>query len=385
MTAVIHVNHVTKRFGRHKAVDNVSFEVPPGCVFALLGENGAGKTTLVRMMMGLLAPDAGGISVFGLDSAKRGEQIRRRVGYVPERPTLYEWMTAAEIGWFTAGFYGGRFEQHFRNLIDKYGVPFERKINQMSKGMRAKVSLSLAMAHQPELLVLDEPTSGLDTLVRREFLESMVDLAAEGRTVLLSSHLIGEVERVADYVAIVRDGQLLVIEQLDHLKRTTRELTVVVVNGKCCCEASKMMPSWIELLNRPTLWPVKVARPRWRKSSLRTCATTCQHRRPSRRKLPAKLYPDLCFKTAKERHGNTCNDPDARRRASHDDRRCAFYLEGAPRAPRTGDRRGSVGAPRHGHFANVHARAAATQLDAHDHIRRDRAVCYRSLRGAFFR
>jgi ABC-2 type transport system ATP-binding protein len=231
MTAVIHVNHVTKRFGRHKAVDNVSFEVPPGCVFALLGENGAGKTTLVRMMMGLLAPDAGGISVFGLDSAKRGEQIRRRVGYVPERPTLYEWMTAAEIGWFTAGFYGGRFEQHFRNLIDKYGVPFERKINQMSKGMRAKVSLSLAMAHQPELLVLDEPTSGLDTLVRREFLESMVDLAAEGRTVLLSSHLIGEVERVADYVAIVRDGQLLVIEQLDHLKRTTRELTVTMQAG----------------------------------------------------------------------------------------------------------------------------------------------------------
>jgi ABC-2 type transport system ATP-binding protein len=228
MTAVIHVDRVTKQFGRHKAVDNVSFEVPPGCVFALLGENGAGKTTLVRMMMGLLTPDAGRVSVFGLDSAKHGEQIRRRVGYVPERPTLYEWMTAAEIGWFTAGFYGHRFEQQFRSLIDKYQVPLDRKISQMSKGMRAKVTLSLAMAHQPELLVLDEPTSGLDTLVRREFLESMVDLAAVGRTVLLSSHLIGEVERVADFVAIIRDGQLLVIEQLDHLKRTTREVTVTM-------------------------------------------------------------------------------------------------------------------------------------------------------------
>jgi ABC-2 type transport system ATP-binding protein len=97
--------------------------------------------------------------------------------------------------------------------------------------MRAKVTLSLAMAHQPELLVLDEPTSGLDTLVRREFLESMIDLAAQGRTVLLSSHLIGEVERVADYVAIIRDGRLLAVERLDELKRTTREVTVTMQVG----------------------------------------------------------------------------------------------------------------------------------------------------------
>lgn len=228
---VIEVARVTKRFGRHTAVDDVSFIVPAGCVFALLGENGAGKTTLVRMMMGLLAPDAGRVSVFGLESAKQGEAIRRRVGYVPERPTLYEWMTAAEIGWFTAGFYGDGFEQHYRNLIDKYRVPVDRKIGQMSKGMRAKVTLALAMAHQPELLVLDEPTSGLDTLVRREFLESMIDLAGQGRTVLLSSHLIGEVERVADFVAIIKGGRLLAVERLDELKRTTREVTVTMQVG----------------------------------------------------------------------------------------------------------------------------------------------------------
>lgn len=228
MTNVIEVNRVTKRFGRHTAVDNASFSVPAGCVFALLGENGAGKTTLVRMMTGLLEADAGRVEVFGLDAARHGEQIRRRVGYVPERPTLYEWMTAAEIGWFTAGFYGRDFEPHYHKLMEKYRVPVDRKISQMSKGMRAKVALSLAMAHQPELLVLDEPTSGLDTLVRREFLESMVELAAEGRTVLLSSHLIGEIERVADIVAIVRDGRVLAVESLDVLKHTTRELTVTM-------------------------------------------------------------------------------------------------------------------------------------------------------------
>jgi ABC-2 type transport system ATP-binding protein len=166
--------------------------------------------------------------VLGLDSRRDGLAIRSRVGYLPERPTLYEWMTAAEIGWFTAGFYPDGFEQQFRRLVSGFHVPLDRKLNQLSKGMRAKVALSLAMAHQPELLILDEPTSGLDTMVRREFLESMVDIAAEGRTVLLSSHQIGEVERVADFVAIIHGGQLLAVERLDQMKQSTLELTVTV-------------------------------------------------------------------------------------------------------------------------------------------------------------
>jgi ABC-2 type transport system ATP-binding protein len=205
--------------------------VPPGCVFALLGENGAGKTTAIRLMLGLNAPTAGEVRVLGLDSTRDGLAIRRRVGYLPERPTLYEWMTAAEIGWFTAGFYADGFEHHYRTLVEGFRVPLDRKLSQLSKGMRAKVALSLAMAHRPELLILDEPTSGLDTMVRREFLESMVDIAAEGRTVLLSSHQIGEVERVADIVAIVHAGRLLLVEPLDELKRTTHELTVTVADG----------------------------------------------------------------------------------------------------------------------------------------------------------
>lgn len=228
MSVMIDIDSVTKRFGSHVAVDDISLRVPSGCVFALLGENGAGKTTLVRMLLGLMTPDQGRISVFGKRSDYSGEEIRRRLGYVPERPTLYEWMTAGEIGWFTAGFYPDGYEQHYRNLLDRYRVPVKRKIKQMSKGMRAKVALALAMAHQPELLVLDEPTSGLDTLVRREFLESMVDLAAEGRTVLLCSHLIGEVERVADYVTIFKEGHALATDKLDQLKLSTYEVTVTM-------------------------------------------------------------------------------------------------------------------------------------------------------------
>ena len=231
MTPVIELKNVTKQFGAHKALDEVSFEVPPGVVFALLGENGAGKTTAIRLMLGLAEPTAGSVQVLGLDCRRDGLAIRRRVGYLPERPTLYEWMTAAEIGWFTAGFYPDGFEQRFRTLIANFHVPLDRKLSQLSKGMRAKVGLSLAMAHAPELLILDEPTSGLDTMVRREFLESMVDIAAEGRTVLLSSHQIGEVERVADIVAILHAGRLLVLERLDELKRTTRQLTVTVAES----------------------------------------------------------------------------------------------------------------------------------------------------------
>src|SRR4051812_28623339 len=228
MSAVVELKHVTKTYGSNTALSDVTLEVPPGVVFALLGENGAGKTTTIRLMLGLTEPTQGEMRVLGLDSRNNGLAIRSRVGYLPERPTLYEWMTAAEIGWFTAGFYPDGFEQQFRTLATGFRVPLDRKLSQLSKGMRAKVALSLAMAHGPELLILDEPTSGLDTMVRREFLESMVDIAAEGRTVLLSSHQIGEVERVADIVAIVHSGHVLLVECLDHLKQSTRQLTITV-------------------------------------------------------------------------------------------------------------------------------------------------------------
>ncbi len=226
MEPVIRLDHVTKRYGSQTALDEVTLDVPPGVICALLGENGAGKTTAIRVLLGLTDPDSGKATVLGLDSTKHGHAIRSRVGYVPERPTLYEWMTVTEIGWFTAGFYGSGFFQRYLHLAADYQLPLKRQIKSLSKGMRAKVSLSLALAHEPELLILDEPTSGLDTLVRREFLEGMVDIAAAGRTVLLSSHQIGEVERVADIVAIVRAGKLILVERLETLKDQIRELNI---------------------------------------------------------------------------------------------------------------------------------------------------------------
>ena len=231
MSSVLRLNKVTKRYRGQLALDDVSLEVPPGVVVALLGENGAGKTTALRILLGLVEADAGEAEVLQLDSRTQGEEIRRRVGYVSERPTLYEWMTITEIGWFAAGFYPSGYLAKYRELVQQFKLPEDRTVKELSKGMRAKVALALGMAHEPKLLILDEPTSGLDPLVRREFLESMVDVAAAGRTVLLSSHQIGEVERVADIVAILKQGKLLAVERLDDLKNQTRELTLTLNNG----------------------------------------------------------------------------------------------------------------------------------------------------------
>jgi ABC-2 type transport system ATP-binding protein len=231
MDQIIRLKNVSKSFGGEVALNDVSFDVPGGVVFALLGENGAGKTTAIRIMLGLADPDAGESEVLGLSSAKQSLEIRRRVGYVAERPTLYEWMTVDEIGWFTAGFYGEGFLPEYARLTAAFALPGKKKISQLSKGTRAKVLLSLALAIQPELLILDEPTSGLDAMVRREFLESMVDRAATGKTVFLSSHQIAEVERVADIVAILRKGKLILVERLDELKSQVHKLTITMKDG----------------------------------------------------------------------------------------------------------------------------------------------------------
>lgn len=230
MSSAIRIDNVTKRFGSQVALDGVTFDVAPGTVFALLGENGAGKSTTIRIMLGLAEPNSGQASVFGMESVKHSLEIRRVVGYVAERPTLYDWMTVREIGWFTSGFYGGNFLSNYNRLTEQFSLPAGKKLKTLSKGMRAKVALALSMGHDPDLLILDEPTSGLDTMVRREFLESMVDRAALGKTVFLSSHQIHEVERVADVVAIMREGKLIVVERLEKLKAEVQELTITFAN-----------------------------------------------------------------------------------------------------------------------------------------------------------
>jgi ABC-2 type transport system ATP-binding protein len=230
--AVIRTQELTKLYGRQVAVSKLSLEVPEGSVFGLLGENGAGKTTTIQSLLGLVQPSSGRVEVLGMDPMRQGLDIRRQVGYVPEVPALYDWMTVREIGWFASGFHpdprrgAAGFQARYAELTQGFDLPDKKKVRELSKGMRAKVSLALALASDPALLILDEPTSGLDVMVRREFLESMVDLAASGRTVLLSSHQITEVERVASHVALLHKGSLILAEPLDELKARTFLLSV---------------------------------------------------------------------------------------------------------------------------------------------------------------
>lgn len=223
---VVSIEQLTVAFPGCEALRGVDLKVERGTVTALLGENGAGKTTLIRVLTGFLRPTAGRCQVLGLDPVHDALEIRRRVGYVADAPALYDWMRVGEIGWFAASFYEPGFLDRYREAVAHYEVREDRKIRHLSKGQRAKIALALALAHDPELLILDEPTSGLDPLVRREFLESMLDRVATGRTVLLSSHQIAEVERVADTVAILHDGRFRITDSLAELRDNVCEVTV---------------------------------------------------------------------------------------------------------------------------------------------------------------
>ncbi|MBM3998684.1 MAG: ABC transporter ATP-binding protein [Planctomycetes bacterium] len=223
---VISVRQLAVAFPACDVLRGIDLDVERGTVFALLGENGAGKTTLIRILTGYLKPGSGSCRVLGLDPVRDAMEIRRRVGYVSDAPALYDWMRVGEIGWFAAAFYAPGFIDRYHEAVERYEVPEDRKIGHLSKGQRAKVALALALAHDPELLILDEPTSGLDPLVRREFLESMLDRVATGRTVFLSSHQVAEVERVADTVAILHDGRFRVIDTLSRLRETATEIVV---------------------------------------------------------------------------------------------------------------------------------------------------------------
>ncbi len=228
MSSCISVQGIEMHFRGCDALQGVDLQVPTGSVFALLGENGAGKTTLIRILTGFQKPTRGQCLVCGIDPALDPLELRRRVGYVSDQPSLYDWMRVGEIGWFAAAFFDDTFADRYRELIARYELPESRKIRHLSKGQRAKVALALAVSQDPELLILDEPTSGLDPLVRREFLESMVDRAATGRTVLLSSHQISEVERVADSVAILRAGRVRLVDSLAELKESIAVVTLTL-------------------------------------------------------------------------------------------------------------------------------------------------------------
>jgi ABC-2 type transport system ATP-binding protein len=214
-----------RKFGTFDAVRGVNLSVMRGTVFGLLGINGAGKSTIIKMIVGHLRPTTGSVRVLGRALGQDPVEIRKRVAYVSENRYLYEWMTVAESIRFTRAFHSTWDDEKAEHLLKRFSLPRDKKIKQLSRGNRARVCLLLALSFNPELIILDEPTSGLDPIVRRDFIENIVsEISEEGKTVLFSSHIVEEVERVADYVGIINDGELLLTSSVDDIKASYKRV-----------------------------------------------------------------------------------------------------------------------------------------------------------------
>lgn len=218
--SVIKTTDLTKYYGTKAVVDHLDIDIPRGCICGFLGRNGAGKTTTIKMLLGLVHPTAGSAQVLGCDCAALTPGIRQRVGYVTEGHRLFRWMSIRRLEVFQRAFFPVQWDSgFFSEMIDYFELSPKRKIKHLSNGQRAQVSLALTLAPRPELLIMDDPTLGLDAAIRRQFLEGMINLITqEGRTVLFSSHILGDVERVCDRLLVLDRGVLRADCTLDQFR-----------------------------------------------------------------------------------------------------------------------------------------------------------------------
>ena len=224
---VIEVENLSRSFRRKEALKNVTLRVPEGCVFGLVGENGAGKTTLIKHLLGALKPQRGRVRVFGKDPVGDPVGVLVDVGHLSEDREMPTWMRIHELLRYVRAFYPNWDAEYAEELRDMFRLDPVAKVKHLSRGERALAGLLVALAHRPKLLVLDEPSSGLDPLVRRDILGAIVrTVADEGRTVFFSSHLLDEVERVADRLAMVAEGEVVLCDTLETVKETHHRLVV---------------------------------------------------------------------------------------------------------------------------------------------------------------
>jgi ABC-2 type transport system ATP-binding protein len=224
---VVVVEKVSRQFGDKTALDEVDLVLERGVVLGLVGKNGAGKTTLIQHLLGLLRAQRGRVRIFGLDPVSEPAGVLGRIGYLSEERSLPGWMTVDELLRYTAAFYPRWDSAYAMRLCDDFRLDPRQKIRTLSRGQHARAALIAALAHRPELLVLDEPSSGLDPVVRRDVLEAILQtVAEEGRTVLFSSHLLDEVERMSDQLALIDGGRIVLAGGLDEIRARHWRITV---------------------------------------------------------------------------------------------------------------------------------------------------------------
>jgi ABC-2 type transport system ATP-binding protein len=219
MTAVIQTEQLTKTYGIHRGITEVDLDVQEGEIYGFLGPNGAGKTTTMRVLLDLIRPTSGRAEVFGIETTADPVAIHRRVGYLPGEFDLYDRLTGTDTLRYFANLRGGVNPAYVAELVERLDLDPSRRFREYSKGNKQKVGLIVALQHKPDLLILDEPTSGLDPLVQQTFFSIVREARGEGRTVFLSSHIIGEVDRTCDRVAIIREGRLVQVDRVENVRR----------------------------------------------------------------------------------------------------------------------------------------------------------------------
>jgi ABC-2 type transport system ATP-binding protein len=218
MDFLIEMNDITKNY-REFTLDKLSISLNKGYIYGLIGPNGAGKTTTIKILMNIINPDGGDFSILGMKYPKDEKAIKNKIGYVGEEQYFYEDRTVNWTGKFVSKFFKEWDENYFGNLLMRFKISRSKKIRELSKGMRVKLSLAIALSHNPDIILLDEPTSGLDPVIRREILDLLRDLIIENpeKSVLLSSHITDDLERIADYISYMIDGKIVLASEKDRL------------------------------------------------------------------------------------------------------------------------------------------------------------------------
>ena len=242
MTAIIQAEKLTKFYGQHRGIVEVDLEVQEGEAFGFLGPNGAGKTTMIRTLLDHIRPTSGRARIFGIDTSEDPVAIHRRIGYLPGEFVLYDKLTGGQTLEYFANLRGGVDKDYQAGLIRRLDVDPTRKFREYSKGNKQKIGLIIALQHRPELLLLDEPTSGLDPLIQQEFYGVIREAKAEGRTVFLSSHILSEVEKTCDRVAIIRDGRLVRVDRTAALRDLAHHTVELVFTDHVPVAAFSALP-----------------------------------------------------------------------------------------------------------------------------------------------
>ncbi len=249
---IIQIKGLSRRFGKKLALDQIDLEVTQGKVLGLVGENGAGKTTLIKHILGLYKAQRGSVSVFGLNPVKDPVGVLGRIGYLSENREMPEWMTGQQYITYSRAFYPTWDTSFADELIKQFDLDTSLKIKNLSRGQRAKLGLLVAMAYKPDLLLFDEPSSGLDPVVRRDMLGVIVrTIAEEGRTVVLSSHLLDEVERVADTIVMLHEGQVLLSNPLELIRSCYHRFTLRLETPDTTCPS---LPGMVSCTGGPQEW-----------------------------------------------------------------------------------------------------------------------------------